>query len=1079
MADTRIRLAITRTSGAMTTTTDYTPNIMSVVTEEILNEPGTFEVVLAGNGLNTADMAGGNLIEIFCGTSSVSANRFFKGTIQKVEGKTATYFKLTGAESGWVKLMNRQHATYSEWGTQSLTRTNITRASLIDKLRSEDLSGAGTMLIGAGTIASSGTNVVYFSSDLEKRHTPFFRAAQIWGTEAWISQDMGDNDLINITTKGTDVSATRIFYLSGANKNCKLGSNVIDTQNMYTLVTVLGAGDGTGQIKGQSNSGVYTPVLDPKRDIVIQRPDLKTNDECASLAQNIWTSINQPIQKIQIAPNTPFKWLVGTFGVTTGDTVALAASNIASISNANYRVFEKRFECNFETGVFELRLQLNYRMTRATDRLADVDYLSTKSFSTTQFQQNGLSTIKGTRLGLGSHIDKMDGFLFSRGIWITRSGDLNPATYSYEGRCHIILENAGTYVDKLGSSSPFLAHIKYPTGVTANPSAMAVLDEGATYYNSSSKTLRLFDGTNWVDIGPGGGGGGGYWSRSAGPPAIVYPTTAGDSVVKNTTGSLGVTGTRWDKLWVVDVDVSGNTILGTTSANTVTFNARIASNLVPTANNTYDLGTVALNWRDLWLSRDATIVGNLYVGGNYNLIGKSEGDLIPKNDLTNDIGSATNRWRNLFIGRNTTLGVTTADKLTINAGTTSILPFTDNTHQLGSNALHWSNIYLKGTINPDSQAITIYTGNINAVANVTYDIGTSGTQFRSVYCDTVHAASLVASASLQLLPGAKVLGHLIPLTSDTYDLGQGTSPLVWRTLYSGKAVISTSAVGAVSALLYVNGNSNFRGNMLLGLNTGSTLTFNGSINSNVQVASNNTYDLATSVVRFRAMYMYTLDVLGNSYIGLTTANTCAISASINSDLIPTPNLSRNLGDGFTPKIWNQAFIKQVIISSTALGLGVPELLYVNGTARVIGFLTKSGGGFAIDHPQDPHNKELIHSFVESPEMLNLYRGRARLIKGKCKITLPAYFEALNGKNKEEYGYIFTPIKNHKVNLYVSKEIDNNEFEVSGDSDCEFCWMVSAVRHDSWAEANRPAVEREKKQKGTFIYSDYYNKHKVG
>ena len=362
--------------------------------------------------------------------------------------------------------------------------------------------------------------------------------------------------------------------------------------------------------------------------------------------------------------------------MTTGDTVALSASNIPNISNANYRVFEKRFECNFETKILELRFQLNYRMTRATDRLADVDYLSTKSFSTTQFQQNGLSTIKGTSLGLGSHIDKMDGFLFSRGIWIPRSGDLNPATYSYEGRCHIILENAGTYVDKLGSSSPFLAHIKYPTGVTANPSAMAVLDEGATYYNSSSKTLRLFDGTNWVDIGPGGGGGGGFWSRSAGPPAIVYPTTAGDSVVKNTTGSLGVSGTRWDKLWVTDVDIAGNTILGTNSANTVTFNALVASSIKPSA------------------------------------------------DITYDLGAAVERWRDLFIGRNTTLGVTTADKLTLNAGTTSILPFTDNTYQIGSSGLHWANIYLKGTINPDAQVITIYTGNINAVANVTYDIGT-------------------------------------------------------------------------------------------------------------------------------------------------------------------------------------------------------------------------------------------------------------------------------------------------------------------------------------------------------------------
>lgn len=1030
MADTRIRLAITRTSGMMTTTTDYTPNILSVVTQEILNEVGTFEVVLAGAGLNTADMAGGNIIDIFCGTSSISANRFFKGIIQKVEGKTATYVKLTGSESGWVKLMNRQHATYSEWGTQSLTRTNITRASLIDKLRSEDLSGAGTMLIGVGTIASSGTNVVYFSSDLEKRHTPFFRAAQIWGTEAWISQDMGDNDLINITTKGTDVSATRIFYLSGTNKNCKLGSNVIDTQNMYTLVTVLGAGDGTGQVKGQSNSGVYTPAMDPKRDIVIQRPDLKTADECTGLAQSIWTSINQPIQKIQIAPNTPFKWLVGTFGVTTGDTVALAASNIASISNANYRVFEKRFECNFETGVFELRLQLNYRMTRATDRLTDVDYISTKNFSVTQFQQNGLSTIKGTSLGLGSHIDKMDGFLFSRGIWIPRSGDLNPATYSYEGRCHIALENAGTYVDKLGSSSAFLAHIKYPTGVTVNPSAIAA-DEGATYYNSSSKTLRLFDGTNWVDIGPGGGGGGGFWSRNAGPPAIVYPTTAGDSVVKNTTGSLGVSGTRWDKLWVTDVDVSGNTILGTNSANTVTFNALVASSIKPNS------------------------------------------------DIAYDLGGTVERWRDLFIGRNTTLGVTTADKLTINAGTTSILPFTDNTYQLGSNALHWSNIYLKGTINPDSQAITINTGHIFAVANLTYDIGTNATKFRAIYCDNVQANSLVASVTLQLITGARVLGHLIPLTSDTYDLGQGTSPLVWRVAYVKQLILTNTALGfSPSDVLYVIGGSNLRGNVQLGINTGNTLSLRGAVNTDYSLNATNSYDIGTNATRLKKLWSHDVSAIGNSVFGTTTSDNISIYAGVGTNLIPYFNNSFDLGQGLTPYIWRKAYIGQVIVSTTALGLSPPELLYVNGAARVIGFLTKSGGGFAIDHPQDPHNKELIHSFVESPEMVNIYRGRARLIKGKCRITLPSYFEALNGKHKEEYGYILTPIKTSQANLYVSKEIHNNEFEVSGNVDCEFCWMISAVRHDPWAEANRPVIEPEKKQKGTFIYPDYYNKNKV-
>ena len=40
-----------------------------------------------------------------------------------------------------------------------------------------------------------------------------------------------------------------------------------------------------------------------------------------------------------------------------------------------------------------------------------------------------------------------------------------------------------------------------------------------------------------------------------------------------------------------------------------------------------------------------------------------------------------------------------------------------------------------------------------------------------------------------------------------------------------------------------------------------------------------------------------------------------------------------------------------------------------GRVRVTGFLQKAGGGFTVDHPTDPKNKYLSHSFVESPEML--------------------------------------------------------------------------------------------------------------
>ena len=39
-----------------------------------------------------------------------------------------------------------------------------------------------------------------------------------------------------------------------------------------------------------------------------------------------------------------------------------------------------------------------------------------------------------------------------------------------------------------------------------------------------------------------------------------------------------------------------------------------------------------------------------------------------------------------------------------------------------------------------------------------------------------------------------------------------------------------------------------------------------------------------------------------------------------------------------------------------------------------GAITKAGGGFKTDHPLAPAGKYLYHSFVESPDMKNIYDG---------------------------------------------------------------------------------------------------------
>ena len=50
-----------------------------------------------------------------------------------------------------------------------------------------------------------------------------------------------------------------------------------------------------------------------------------------------------------------------------------------------------------------------------------------------------------------------------------------------------------------------------------------------------------------------------------------------------------------------DLTVTGNTILGDAATDTITFNARVASNIIPATDNTYDLGTSALRWKDIYV----------------------------------------------------------------------------------------------------------------------------------------------------------------------------------------------------------------------------------------------------------------------------------------------------------------------------------------------------------------------------------------------------------------------------------------------------------------------------------------------
>jgi hypothetical protein len=159
---------------------------------------------------------------------------------------------------------------------------------------------------------------------------------------------------------------------------------------------------------------------------------------------------------------------------------------------------------------------------------------------------------------------------------------------------------------------------------------------------------------------------------------------------------------------------------------------------------------------------------------------------------------------------------------------------------------------------------------------------------------------------------------------------------------------------------------------------------------------------------------------------------------------------------------------------------------LDGKVKITGNLEKAGGSFKIDHPLDPANKYLCHSFVESPDMKNVYDGVVVLDrKGKAEIELPDWFAALN----KDFRYQLTAIGAPGPNLYIAEEISdkttnstsnnnnkNSRFKIAGGtSGMKVSWQVTGIRKDPWANDHRIEVEEDKpdKERGYYLHPDLY------
>jgi hypothetical protein len=172
---------------------------------------------------------------------------------------------------------------------------------------------------------------------------------------------------------------------------------------------------------------------------------------------------------------------------------------------------------------------------------------------------------------------------------------------------------------------------------------------------------------------------------------------------------------------------------------------------------------------------------------------------------------------------------------------------------------------------------------------------------------------------------------------------------------------------------------------------------------------------------------------------------------------------RGQGDGHKGGNGIEAFAGPGIISATN-GLAGK----FHGDVEVTGNLSKGGGSFKIDHPLDPENKYLYHSFVESPDMKNIYDGTITTDgNGEATVTLPDWFEALN----QDFRYQLTVIGTF-AQVIVAQEIKGNRFVVKTNApNVKVSWQVTGTRHDAFANQNRIPVEQNKPEaeRGFFLY----------
>ncbi|GEM_PF-2625571 len=149
---------------------------------------------------------------------------------------------------------------------------------------------------------------------------------------------------------------------------------------------------------------------------------------------------------------------------------------------------------------------------------------------------------------------------------------------------------------------------------------------------------------------------------------------------------------------------------------------------------------------------------------------------------------------------------------------------------------------------------------------------------------------------------------------------------------------------------------------------------------------------------------------------------------------------RGLGSG-APRVYhvlatNSLVVRESEVVRIGLGFGEEIDLTVSGDLSVSGNISSK-----MIHP-DNERMQIRHFSEQAPEPRNTYRGTIELDhEGEAIVQLPDYFERIS----RDFDYQLTAIGSPAPGLYIAKEVQGNQFKISGGTpNQKVSWMISGI-----------------------------------